>query len=534
MNYLKRVFCVLLLFLFIFGQVFSDITASGIIRFTGKQIVRRLVVPADNLMNIVDTINWAAGKGEGGVLFIATAEPENKNINKKAITLKYDKRQPDGSRLQIKIGWKTIKVKDIYDYIILPIASYVDSGYINGMTLLGGPDLDDESEILRTAIDSISEMKTVYWAGYNSSLVNTLIGYNAYLIDSFFIDENYLDPGLRGITTNLEPLKGYNYDEANPAYSQRMAETSADHARKIYKIFSDIQTEKERSPADSQIEDIESRFRRNLIYSEEKEILLQLIEPLYNSYIFSDPDEGVTFSIKNGRIEFDGTPHYHFLKLIDYEDDEDAPEGRREVYTDKDEYAHRLTNALKADDSKLVRGLNPAVFDTIKQAAQWSAFFRYVKKNNPSAWNNFIKQIEPKTINPDYEPNLESDGFDKEEYNKYRYVFDDPKYFCPTPRSLDFLENEFEEAYNKYLKINESQFLHTLSVKEIYEYESLDSEEQAFYRFFNSLKSTLIYKLKLNRIEQKELSFLPEDVIFKFLITESYMVNKIKRGVIKE
>jgi len=46
----------------------------------------------------------------------------------------------------------------------------------------------------------------------------------------------------------------------------------------------------------------------------------------------------------------------------------------------------------------LLKKFNPPVYSAVENTAQWSAFFRYVRKTNPNNWSQFVKKIESAII----------------------------------------------------------------------------------------------------------------------------------------
>ena len=54
--------------------------------------------------------------------------------------------------------------------------------------------------------------------------------------------------------------------------------------------------------------------------------------------------------------------------------------------------ANDVTDELKADPD-LIRQLNPIVYKEVDDICLWSAFFRYVKNNYKSKWNQFVTQV---------------------------------------------------------------------------------------------------------------------------------------------
>ena len=45
------------------------------------------------------------------------------------------------------------------------------------------------------------------------------------------------------------------------------------------------------------------------------------------------------------------------------------------------------------ENQLMVRAMNPIVYNAAIATCQWSAFFRYMKKHNPSNWNSFIQKV---------------------------------------------------------------------------------------------------------------------------------------------
>lgn len=47
---------------------------------------------------------------------------------------------------------------------------------------------------------------------------------------------------------------------------------------------------------------------------------------------------------------------------------------------------------------ELLKKYNFPVYSTVESIARWAAFFRYVKKTNPTSWNNFVRKISGQPI----------------------------------------------------------------------------------------------------------------------------------------
>jgi hypothetical protein len=41
-----------------------------------------------------------------------------------------------------------------------------------------------------------------------------------------------------------------------------------------------------------------------------------------------------------------------------------------------------------------LKKFNPMVYSAVENTAQWSAFFRHVRKVNPANWSQFVKKVE--------------------------------------------------------------------------------------------------------------------------------------------
>jgi len=403
MKSLKRFFCVFLLFFLILAQIFPNLTLNELLNARdtlfrlGKIVERKSLRTRDILSrSIKEGIRFAAKSGEGGVLFLAVAEPEDANIKNQAVSLRYDERKSDGSRLQITIGGKTITAQNLYDWMLLPLACYADSEYINGVTLLDDPRDEDErdrvefdKELIKSG-DLKEKGKSVYWAAYHPALVNTLVGFNAFLVDAMLFDCGKF----YNCITDLEHLEGYNDYEANPTYKRILSIVGSDHVMHVDEAF---------------------------------ELLGLMGVPIYSTYIYAEPDEGVFFRIEKDNIVFTGTPFYHFLYKYTSQSVRNA-----EIIVEEAEAINQYFDAYP----ELINGINPTVYDTAKKTAQWTAFFRYLKKNHEKAWGAFMAQIKPKTMNPDY--NRVAGEANNETYKQYRYAID-PKYSCQTPRKLDFI-----------------------------------------------------------------------------------------------
>ncbi|WP_461256077.1 hypothetical protein [Treponema sp. R80B11-R83G3] len=390
----------------------------------------------------IDIVKFGNGGG-GGVLFRAIAVPEDNNLLKQQIILTYNyEKGNDGSRLKVSFGGKTIIVNDLYDWMLLPVAAFADTPYYNCVTLLADP--VETSEINRRLF-AIDQEKKVYFAEYHPAFINTLIGFNLLLVDAIFID-----PNVRNIpykAKELINLKGYNTND-NQAFKLTESNSSLDYIKKI--------------------------------------LLDEKGKQKHNNYVFSDPDNGISFKIENNKINFTAVPYYHFLL--------NKSKTRRFQF----EYIKELTESIQ--DSKQVKNISPAIFDCAEKIAQWAAFFRMVKYQFPDAWYDFISQIKPKLTDARYIPGLGPEN------DKYQYKFDSEDFNFETPRSLDFIGKEKEEEFKKF--VNESEtirsillLLNNLNSEQQKRYSSLSLIEQIYYLSLSEEKREIA-----DRLSQKSLS----------------------------
>jgi len=436
MKNLKNMFLSVVLFLFLVtAQLFSSddpkiidgLNTIGILFGTNEPNPRPM--PAERVMNDKED--------PAGVRFTAKSIPEDISLrNRRAVALNYSGQSADGSRLKISFGNNTITADDLYDWILLPTAMYADSDFYNCVTMSGNPkDIkreDGTTEIDRGAFDNLKTQtygkKSVYWVEYHPALVNTFAGLNLFLVDAMLIE-----PDLRTVTDNIGVIKGYN---DKYVFAQNASDISA-------KKISDRMALDRVNAGKSRLEltqGLKNDFMNkgvNIDAETASFIEKYWFDKTYHSYIFSEhDDESMSFRIEKNRIVFTGNPYYKFFKQ------KNDSVVKSCLYGNNPDY--EPVNDLTADfrtDADLFKNLNPAVFNTAAKIAQWSAFFRYAKENNPEAWRAFINQIKPAAF---------FTTVDGSEIPQYRYKIDSA-YDCRTPRSLDLLQKRFgKEIENEY------------------------------------------------------------------------------------
>ena len=470
MKFFKRFLSVLLFLFLITAQSFAD---------ESNNINDRLN-DIDRLFSFYGTnpnmaINTVVDIDPAGIKFEAKSMPEFRSLLAfEKVTIAYSKQSIDGSRLKINfggsiiksgaisllVGGRTIIVDDLCDWLLLPIVMYVDSGINNCVTMSGKPKNimreDGTTEIDRNAFDNLKTQvygkKNVYWMEYHPAFVNTLAGFNLFLVDAMLLD---LD--LRTVTNNIGIIKGYNdkyifnknaSDLSIEKISTRMVIDGA-KARNSRTIL--MQNELIPKFKDKGVN----------INSDTIEFISKYwFDKTYHSYIFTDcykSNEGNTIKLYGDmpfRIEkipnselyniiFTGKPYYKFQKQTNDSVVNSYLYGKNPVYEPVDD----LTNVFR-EDTDLFKNLNPVVFNTAEKIAQWAAFFRYAKENNPEGWKIFIEQIKPVAYY------TAADGSDIPQYH-YKI---DPIYDCKTPRCFDLLKKRFgKEVENEYARFVNSR-----------------------------------------------------------------------------
>jgi hypothetical protein len=96
----------------------------------------------------------------------------------------------------------------------------------------------------------------------------------------------------------------------------------------------------------------------------------------FQSYLICDYEQNVEFSVVDGRLLVTGTPYYYFWKH----------QGRKVVFL-------KQLSDWTSGQTDLLENINPAVWDAGVKLMQYSAVFRYVKKNNPVAWQHFLTAV---------------------------------------------------------------------------------------------------------------------------------------------
>lgn len=131
------------------------------------------------------------------------------------------------------------------------------------------------------------------------------------------------------------------------------------------------------------------------------------------SYIYTDIDATINFSVSGNEIVFDGLPYFQFCKA----NSESADRLAMGIYRNllqilffafhddlyeagQDELVSEniCTDWLRSNPD-LVRDLNPFVYSEVDEICRWASLFRYVKKHNPKKWKRFVSKVNKRKMN---------------------------------------------------------------------------------------------------------------------------------------
>lgn len=135
-----------------------------------------------------------------------------------------------------------------------------------------------------------------------------------------------------------------------------------------------------KNPSDS-LKSLCDRIRLTIIYNDDLEEIIPILT-IYTKHLLElYPDEKLNEYIKYVLTNDE--------RLTIYIHDKKA---KGDITGKKAVVVKDLTSWLKNHNS-ITGDLNPIIIDEATEVCQWSAFFRYVKNNNPKNWNSFVSDI---------------------------------------------------------------------------------------------------------------------------------------------
>lgn len=287
----------------------------------------------------------------GGIAFGEVAVFD-KNNGLQKIKLSYDEQKPDGQRLRVHIANKPHQMT-VYDWMLVPIAKYANSEHNACISLFGENTTNEYYDIV-----------------YHPALKDTLLGMRLLQADIllFDISEMWRLPKLNGRTI-------LGKGEIEP-----------------------------------EILDIKSALRIQNILNGGR----------FQSWVLTDVGVNVRIQLENDQLKLMGDPYYYFWisnirGFHSLRNQRIAQANKFRAKGNIFEY-NKIVSIINNMEpvvwevSVLTKGLqnnrnalfnfNPSVYNAVATTMRYAAFFRYVKKNNPNAWDNFFNVIRLIKIEP--------------------------------------------------------------------------------------------------------------------------------------
>ncbi|MCU1264760.1 MAG: hypothetical protein JWM21_1078 [Acidobacteria bacterium] len=268
----------------------------------------------------------------GGVAFDQVAVPA-KTFKFRTLTIEYRPDRKDRSRMVLTIDGQEVSAP-IYDWQLIPIAKFADSQYHACFTLFGRlEDAAREREV---------RQRGGYVANYHPAFVDTLMGLRLLQLDGLIIHP-------------------YSYD---------LIKNKGRYVLGAGELRPSVVTNQKGKMAFQ-------NFFRSIAYSQ----FLGQTRQNFTSYVISDQGSRIVFDLKDQGLTLTGQPTYYFWATQPL-----ATGNARAVPVAN-------LSAQVSARPKLLRAINPAVWDANVTLMRYAAFFRYCKQKYPGQWRNFMAQI---------------------------------------------------------------------------------------------------------------------------------------------
>lgn len=335
-------------------------------------------------------------RGVGGVAFNAVAEGEGGIVVQ---GLRYEPSAADGDRLVITIaqggGTRAVRGR-IHDWAMIPIARFAADENGSAMTLFGR--LDNEL-LEKQVLDRRGRV-----INYHPALDNTLLGLRMFHADILIIQEN--------------AVHLFKRDGRNILGNGESGHDPAQNAE---------------------------RFRRIVRWQQEQEQRGNK----FQSYVVGDLQQRVAFSVRDGRLEFTGTPYWaawkpkfdlpadrarlqalavrHDQLVKSYNSQVNSYNGRRNTMSNAEAAsAQQQMNSTEAELNGVIRqyeelndvaqmpdysralsqqirsldGINPVVYRALSTTMHYRALFKHYQKRDAAGFAAFVKSIERVAVEP--------------------------------------------------------------------------------------------------------------------------------------
>jgi len=364
--------------------------------------------------------------GVGGVSFDATAHPGD-GIVISSLAFSYDPSQPDGYRFLLEVNNKQIAVP-LHDWLLIPIARYVNSGYNSCFTYFGA--LKDKSAE-KVILDNDGHI-----LNYHPAFFNTLLGLRLGDMDLLMMYEFVTDPPMENgkyILGAGEEMPDVSANESGyyrliRHFNMAMDETGqqyrsyliSDYKQDIAFSFPsdtliitgfpyyycwkyvaddpDFDSEKEQNKITEKINgqitvksEENGGSRRNAII----DLLLETVVEYNEGYRFYDAGTIVDLT----KLPATGNQRRTLLEKYSTESLWEALVNTKVNMRFYDiVFLERLSNRMS--DPDLIRSAIPHVWDATVNTMRYGAFFRYLRQNFPDQWDALIFSISSIKVTP--------------------------------------------------------------------------------------------------------------------------------------
>lgn len=356
-----------------------------------------------------------------GIVFEQAAKPEGGFIVE-SLYLRYDPLKKDGKRLLLTINGTNLSTA-LYDWILVPLAKFSDTGDVTVLTTLGKlNDKDLQKRIIKNKGMVIN---------YHPEFENTLLGLRLLHFYTLILSNHSVDL----------PTKGERY----------------------------ILEGGENAP------DVEQNKKAFAFFAERMKKLFKAYPDTFTSFIITDQNRNISFSVKGAALQFSGSPSFYFWGYQSQKADFD-PEFMKRSFTEKlnqekernllfNERAWIMNSLLKSirnyrqgyslvledplkkacsissekelreflnpfqanqlfdllvaletrkyaknirhlelysrglsESPDMIKGIHPMIWEEGIEAMRYAAFFRYCRENHGEAWKSFMDSIKQVNI----------------------------------------------------------------------------------------------------------------------------------------
>jgi hypothetical protein len=357
----------------------------------------------------------------GGVAFEAVAVPAP-GVDLSSFAIGYDAEQENGQRVWIKLGSDHVTLP-LYDWQLGALAHFADSPYASCVTLFG--ELEDPSYL------GTLGSREVHVINYHPAFVNTLLGLRLFQLDILIMDNASVELPKQ----NGEYILGEGEQEPDVAANSeagnafvRSIEHLQDGSDMLYRsyVICDYGQRIEFAPESGEMTFTGTpffycwRFRKDAKSYDDKQSRQRITEELQRSIKIAEKSEVGGFDERSFLIEsllgqleeYDGKYSLYeggaFVDMLAL----DSREARAQyaaafATTSLKDALIDLTAAMDAyspvylssvsegisSQYKLVRGINPAVWDAGCVTLRTAAFFRFCRQQYPDQWDSFLKRV---------------------------------------------------------------------------------------------------------------------------------------------